>query len=282
MKKIILPTDFSETAMNAIKYAVKLFENDFCKFYILNAYQQDIYESTILITKETLNKITKTANENSQLNLEKTLKKIKKHSVNPKHSYKIVSANAILVDEVDEIVEERGIDIVVIGTRGETNNKKLTFGSHTLQVLKYVKCPVLVIPKDYKFKEVKEIVFSTDFLMPYQQREVHFLSKLASNHQTQIDILYVSEMKKLSLREEQNKHFIEEGLKNNKTSCITIDGKNVVKTISAYIKNHNTDLLVMINRRHSFLENILFQDTVNKIGLTIEIPFLALQNIRRN
>ncbi|MGK0412105.1 MAG: nucleotide-binding universal stress UspA family protein [Polaribacter sp.] len=281
MKKILLPTDFSETATNAIKYAVKLFENDLCRFYILHAYQQDVYQSDVLITKENLNEFIKTANNNSQINLKKALKQIKKLSPNPKHSYKIMSANNFLVDEVDEIVEERDIDIVIMGTHGKTDNSKLTFGSHTLQVLKYVKCPVLVIPKNYQYTTPKEVVFSTDFLMPYQKRELTFLSELASDYQTQIDILYVSEMKTLSLREQKNKHFIEESLKNNKISFTTIIGKNILETVSSYIKNHNTDILVMINRRHSFLENILFQDTINKIGLTIEIPFFVLQNIRR-
>lgn len=192
-----------------------------------------------------------------------------------------MSANNILVDEVDEIVEERDIDLVVMGTHGKTNNSKLTFGSHTLQVLKYIKCPVLVIPKGYKYTVPKEIVFSTDFSMPYQQRELGFLSEIASDYQAQIDVLYVSELKKLSLREEKNKHFIEESFKNNKTSFITVDGKNIIDTIRIFVKNHPTDLLVMINRRHSFLENILFQDTINKMGLSIDIPFFVLQNINR-
>ncbi|WP_299667825.1 universal stress protein [uncultured Polaribacter sp.] len=282
MKKIVLPTDFSQTAMNAIRYAAKLFENDFCRFYILHAYQQDIYESGILVTKETFSEVAKTANQNSLVQLRKVLKQIKQHAPNPKHNYKIISADNILVDEVDKIVEERDIDIIVMGTRGKTNDKKLTFGSHTLQVLKYVKCPVLVIPQDYEYTAPKKVVFSTDFSMPYQKRELLFLSELISGYQSQIAVLYVSEMKKLSLREEKNKHFIEENFNTKNTSFITIDGKNVVKTINSYIKNHTPDLLVMINRRHSFLENILFQDTINKIGLTITIPFLVLQNIRRN
>jgi nucleotide-binding universal stress UspA family protein len=281
MKKIVLPTDFSKTAMNAIKYAVKLFEKDLSRFYILNAYQQEVYESDVLITKENLNEVTKTANNNSQINLKKTLKQIKKLSPNPKHSYKIMSANNILVDAVDEIVEERDIDIVIMGTNGKTDNSKLTFGSHTLQVLKYVKCPVLVIPKNYQYTTAKEIVFSTDFSVPYQQRELQFLSDIASADQAQIDVLHVSEMEKISLREEKNKHFIKESFKNNKTAFITVDGKNIGNTICTYIKNHHTDLLVMTNRKHSFLENILFEDTINKIGLIINIPFFVLQNIKR-
>ena len=140
MKKILFPTDFSQTAINAMEYAMRLFEHDFCKFYILHAYQQDIYESGVSITKEILNQVTKSASENSQKELEKTLKIIKNTASNPKHTYKIISANNILIDEVDTIVDERDIDLIIMGTRGKTNNKKLTFGSHTLQVLKYVKC----------------------------------------------------------------------------------------------------------------------------------------------
>jgi nucleotide-binding universal stress UspA family protein len=282
MKKIILPTDFSDTAINAIKYALKIFEHDFCRFYILNAYQQDIYESDALITIETLNEVSKIANENSQKNLKNTLKEIKTLLPNPKHNYVILSANNILVDEINEIVEERDIDIVVMGTRGKTNNKNLTFGSHTIQVLKYIKCPVLVIPKNYNYKALKELVFSTDFLIPYQQRELQLLSELAKNNKTQIDVLYVSEMKKLSIREEKNKNLLKDFFKYNITSFITVGRENIEKTVSTYVKNHNTDILVMINRRHSFLENILFKDTINKIGLSIEIPFLVLQNIKRN
>lgn len=78
MKKILLPTDFSLNSINAIKYALALFKYDFCKFYILYAYQQDIYESDLIITKETLSGVTKKANENSKVQLKKALQKIKK------------------------------------------------------------------------------------------------------------------------------------------------------------------------------------------------------------
>ena len=40
-------------------------------------------------------------------------------------------------------------------------------------------------------------------------------------------------------------------------------------------------MLVMVNTRHSYLENILYQSTIEKIGLKIDIPFLVLQNLPR-
>ncbi|ARV07114.1 universal stress protein [Polaribacter sp. SA4-10] len=282
MKKILIPIDFSENANNAIKYALELFKEEFCKFYFLHAYQEGIYRSDAPISKETINEIIRTVGKESQLNLKLALKKIKNFSPNLKHTYKILSANNILVDEAEKVVDEENIDIVVMGTRGKTNDKKLTFGSHTLQVLKYVKCPVLAIPENYEFKEPNDILFATDYSMSYQQRELELLSKIATDNKSKIDVLYISDSNYLSLRQEQNKSVIKENLKNTKIHFIVTNDKNISNEIYNYIRNYEADILVMINRRHSFLENILFQDTVDKISLSIDIPFLALQNMRRN
>ena len=43
MKKIILPTDFSDNALNAIDYAMQLFKDEVCAFFILNVYAPMIY-----------------------------------------------------------------------------------------------------------------------------------------------------------------------------------------------------------------------------------------------
>lgn len=281
MKKILIPTDFSLNAMNAIVYSLKLFEHEFCKFYLLHTYQQEIYESGTAITKENLVSAKKEASENSQKQLDSTLKAVKKISITPKHSYKIVSANNILIDEVDLLVDEKDIDLVVMGTRGNTNDKNLTFGSHTLQVLKYIKCPVLVIPEKYEFCKPEQIVFSVDFFTPYQKRELELLSEIASDYQSLIDIIYVSKINRLSSREENNKRLIKETLRNNKKAFITVDNGEVTSSIASFIKTHDTDMLAIVNTRHSYLGNLLFQDNVDKIGLSIDIPLLVFQNIQR-
>lgn len=43
MKKILLPTDFSENVLNAIDYALQLFKDETCAFFILNTYTPMIY-----------------------------------------------------------------------------------------------------------------------------------------------------------------------------------------------------------------------------------------------
>ena len=43
MKHILLPTDFSDNSWNAITYAIQLFKDEACVFFILNTYTPIIY-----------------------------------------------------------------------------------------------------------------------------------------------------------------------------------------------------------------------------------------------
>lgn len=281
MRNVLVPTDFSFNAMNALKYALELFKYEICEVFIMHAYQDEIYEDDKSLSREMLYDITNRISKRSQLELENIVKEIQIEFSNPRHTYNIISANNMLLDEADQVVDEKNIDIIVMGTRGKTNDRNLTFGSQTLQVMKYVQCPVLAIPEGYKGYQPRHILFPTNYLIPFKRRELKLLSELASSYRTNIDMLYISSSNKLSLRQEDNQSFIKEKFTENDVNFKTINNKSIINTIYTYIKENNIDMLVMVNTRHSFLENILFQSTIDKVSLYIDIPFLALQNIRR-
>jgi len=282
MRKILIPTDFSANAMNAIKYALELFKYEKSEFYIMHTYQDDIYADKALLSRKVLEEVTQIISNNSEAQLNDTLKQIKNVSPNPRHTYSIISSNSMLVDEADVIVDEKEIDIIVMGTRGKTNDRKLTFGSHTLQVLKYVQCPVLAIPENYIYTQPKHILFPTNYMIPYKRRELKLLCEMAAPYRAKIDMLYITKSEKLSMRQENNKTFLKEGLCKNPISFKTVNNKNITNAIYTYIKENTIDMLVMVNTRHSFLEHILFQSTIDKMSLHLDIPFLALQNIKRD
>ncbi len=281
MRKVLIPTDFSENATNALKYALELFKYDVSEFFIMHAYQDEIYADEDLLSRETMDQVVEIISNKSQLKLENILKDIQEFSPNPSHTYTIVSSNSMLMDEADKIVDEENIDIVVMGTRGKTNDRRLTFGSHTLQVLKYVQCPVLAIPENYKGIQPRHILFPTNYLIPYKRRELKLVCELASPYRAIIDMLYISKSSKLSLRQEDNQNFIKDELCKDQTNFKTVSDKSITNAIYTYIKENNIDMLVMVNTRHSFLENLLFQSTIDKVSLYVDIPFLALQNLRR-
>ena len=199
MRKILIPTDFSENAMNAIKYALELFKYEKSEFYIMHAYQDDIYADKDLLSRNVLDEVTQIISNDSKERLENVLKQINEISPNPRHTYNIISSNNMLVDEADAIVDEKEIDIIVMGTRGKTNDRKLTFGSHTLQVLKYVQCPVLAIPENYLYTQPKHILFPTNYMIPYKRRELKLLCEIAMPYRAKIDMIYITKSEKLSI-----------------------------------------------------------------------------------
>jgi len=280
MKKILIPTDFSENAMNAVRYALELFKNEEFEFYFMHAYYDEIDSCGAFSTSTTQEEIIQIANIKTQQSMLRLLEEIHQISPNPKHKYLTLSCDNILIEEADKVVDENDIDIIIMGTQGQANERSLTFGSHTLQLLKYVQCPVLAIPENCKYKPPKHILFPTNYMIPLKHRELQFLNEIIQPFHPEIDLLYISLSSHLSSRQEENRIHLLEELYDHKINIKWINQKDIGKTIFSYINQHDIDMLVMLNTRHSFLENILFHSVIDQLSLSLKIPFLALQNLR--
>lgn len=281
MKKIIVPTDFSENALNALHYAVEFLKYERCEFYIMHAYADEVYDNESVISRELFDNFKASVLSRSERELVKLLDDLAVASPNPRHNYRTLSLFGNLVDETNELVDQENLDLVIMGTRGKTDDRKITFGSHTLQVLKYVKCPVLAIPSGYNYTQPKTMLFPTDFRLPYKRRELKILHSLSKSYRSIVHCLYVSKFEKLAIRQEDNKAFLEEALSDNEIKFHTRDFDDLKTAINTCIDDYGAQMLVMINSRHSYLESILYQSTIDKIGLHLKVPFFVMQNLSR-
>ncbi|WP_431136866.1 universal stress protein [Psychroserpens mesophilus] len=282
MLSILLPTDFSKNSMNAITYALEFFKYQNVKFYLMHAYRNEFYDHDDLVSREVFDDVLHTVKKESQNNLENLLNQITKIAPNPRFTFHIISAYNTLVEEANSIADEQNIDLIVMGTKGKSNERHVVFGSHTFQVLKYVQCPVLAIPSNYTNTQPKHILFPTNYLIPYKRRELKLLSVLAKSYRSVIDVVYISTSSKLSIRQEDNQGFIKDTLSDNNVNFYIKDSKKVADTITSYIQENDVDMLTMVNTQHSFLEDMLFPSTIDKVSLGLEIPLLAMQNTTRN
>ncbi len=98
MKTIILPTDFSKNAYNAITYALKLFKDEPCRFYLLNTYTPAIYESEYILHSPGQIGLGDIYQSLSMENLEDLKKKLEGEFKNPKHTFDTHSVFNLLVD----------------------------------------------------------------------------------------------------------------------------------------------------------------------------------------
>ncbi|MCB0383684.1 MAG: universal stress protein [Psychroserpens sp.] len=281
MLSILLPTDFSENSMNAIAYALEFFKYQKVQFYFMHAYRNEFYDHDDLHSRAVYDEVLNKVKKDSQHKLEELLSKVNQIAPNPRYEYHLISANNTLVEEANALADKYNIDLIVMGTKGKSNERHIVFGSHTFQVLKYVQCPVLAIPSDYKETQPKRILFPTNYLVPYKRRELKLLSVLAKSYRSKIDVLYISKSDKLSIRQEDHQTFIKESLSDNDVNFNHMNSTQLEMTIKTYIDEHDIDLLTMINTQHSFLEDFLFPSTIDKVSLGLKIPLLAMQNVSR-
>ncbi|MFS4467877.1 universal stress protein [Maribacter sp. 2210JD10-5] len=281
MRTILIPTDFSDNAMHAIRYAINLFKCERAQFYFLHAYADEVYGPFKSNTKIDIDAEKKRIKKETKIKLDKLLEQITGVPPNPKHTYECVDSFDSLVDSVNDFVNEINIDLVIMGTKGKTNDKKITFGSHTVQVFKYVQCPVLAIPHEAGFHQPKKILFPTDYMLPYKRRELKLLNGICGEYKSEIYCLYISDFEDLRHRQLDNQRFLKDHLPNAYLTFDRVTTKNKKEAIEEYIRLKNIDFLVMVNSRHSFLEDLLYRSTIDEIGLTTEIPFLVMQNLPR-
>ncbi|HSP40285.1 MAG TPA: universal stress protein [Gillisia sp.] len=282
MRKIVIPSDFSPNAFNALKYAVELFKDEECEFYLLHAFAEEVYNDEDALTSETIQEVKANLKEKYEKRLKDKVEKILKHSQNPLHKFETVAPFGYLIDEINELVNKVKADLVVMGTRGKTNNADLTFGSNTLQVIKYIQAPVLSIPENYKFRELHNILFPTNFMLPYQTSELKLVADIGRSFNADLHMLYISNFNLESLRQKENLKLIKEKFEGNKFHYHQIYGEERAQVINEQIEHFNIDLLVMVNSRYTYLENILFESTIDKISLYPRIPFMILQNFHRD
>ncbi|SKB36239.1 Nucleotide-binding universal stress protein, UspA family [Salegentibacter holothuriorum] len=281
MRKIILPTDFSENANNALRYACQLFKYEKSQLILLHTYAEKIYADENVLSNELTDELKALTKTKTEKVLTGISSKIHDEFCNPRHSVKLVAAFGDLVDEVNRLVNSENADLVIMGTRGVTNNRNLGMGSNTLLVLKYVQCPVLAIPANYKYQEPKNILFPTNFLIPYQKRELKVVGEIARDFKSQIHFLYLSRHKATSARQKDNLEFLKQQFYNITIAQHQREELQKEKAIEDFIAGNKIDLLVMVNSRHTYLEDMLLTSTIDKVSLHPKVPLLALQNFNR-
>ncbi len=276
MKKILLPTDFSVNADNAINYAMQLYKNENCIFYILNTYTPVIYDIEYVLASPGQFGLGDAIRQHSLDSLDKTYNRIKKEKNNPKHKIETICSFNILISEIEDLVEKKSIDLIIMGTKGATGAKEILFGSNTVQVFKHVKCPVMAIPSDFSYENPHEILFPSDFELSFEDYHLKPLLEIATEHISRINILHVSYGETLTEEQKSNKAILAAYFKHVAILFHNIKNSNITDAINKFQIKAKINLLVMINNKHSFFENIFFKSTVNQIGFNLKVPFFVI------
>lgn len=272
INKILVPTDFSEVANNALNYALLLAKKINAEVSILyikniplvdNSYPNVIYETYISEIDEYTTK-----------NFDKLKSKLLNESG---VKYTIQSSFGFINDEIQEYVANNEIDLIILGTTGTSGLEEILIGSNAASVVAKSIVPVLVIPPGAQFNEIKQIVYSSDFNEP----EFPSLSRLAY-----FADLYEAEISILHVESENDKYFDIENnffVKNkdqialNNWKVISVEEKDgVMESINLFINEKHADLLVMAKHNRNFFDRIFHRSLSKQMAYHTKIPLLVL------
>ncbi len=276
MKNILLPTDFSENSWNAISYAAHLFKNEECTIHLLNTYQLAIYGAEYGVPNPSELMMMEAIKDASAMGLERMGERIEKEFNNPKHTISKVSSFNTLTGAMAELHEEYGIDYIVMGTKGATGAKKVLFGSNTVHVLNKAKCPVLAIPDDFDFEEPLEILFPSDYHIAFEPRHIKPIYDIAFQYKSKIKSFHVYYDESLTEEQLDNRNAMERLFKRVKFEVHSEKNQKIPEAVGNFISKEEINLLVMINNKHTFFENLFFKNKINEIGFQLSIPFLVI------
>lgn len=277
MKYILIPTDFSENSWNAIEYALNFFKDTACNFYLLHVTLSRNYsgsEFPLFLSGEVVDVVLE---KQGKIALKSLLKKIKKHFSNPLHNFHQINTYNFFIDSVKEVIKQKGIDLVVMGTKGASGLSEIIVGSNTGDLITQVKCPVLIVPEKGVFKTPEEIAFPTDYNIFYPTAILNEIDKISAMFNSSIRILYIQKKEEdLTKFQLENKEYLNDFFADKKHSFHTIINKNIEAGVQCFVESRDIDLIIMVNKNKNLFQRILVRPTVKEISYHTDIPFLVL------
>nr|WP_321234069.1 universal stress protein [uncultured Psychroserpens sp.] len=278
MKKVLLPTDFSENSINAIRYALEFFKYEACEFYLLNVQKVSSFVSDDLMTMQPSETIFNSLISSAKERIERLIKDMETTYGNTLHTFKSKVDFDNFIDAINQIVSIEHIDLIVMGTRGDSKIDKRIFGSNTIRVIQRCDCPVLAIPQDYKYSEIKDIAFPSNYYTEYNSEDILPLVHMAEKYDYTVHVIHVKDAEHLTEYQENNRAFLDACFTNINHSFVELNEGHLFHTIDDYITNSSIDLLAMMSRKHSFLERLFVTHAVERFAFNLKVPLLVMEN----
>ncbi|TAE70146.1 MAG: universal stress protein [Bacteroidetes bacterium] len=179
MKKILVPIDFSACALQALETAQTWAEKYKAELILLNIVEK-------------IDEIQKSTDDLKELSQKMNVK-----------SYPIVHTGNIK-DAIAKVLKDEKVDMIVMGTRGNNQSKKLLLGSTAENVLRETNVPVLSIKYSSKKIDTKKIALAVD-LDEKKNLPIEKIQEVLQKFEAELHILYVNTTNNFSTTRDLNK-----------------------------------------------------------------------------
>ncbi|WP_035336561.1 universal stress protein [Dokdonia sp. PRO95] len=278
MAHILVPTDFSKNAHNALCYATRLYPDEKCTITLAHSFEHLFSTNTSRIDIGRNEQLYNELEADSLKKLAAIKDKIIVDSDSIELEVKLVTGAQSLYKMINKSIINDAIDIVVMGTKGSSGVQEIFIGTQTVKLINNVKpIPVVVVPQQATPSRPTEIAYATDLKINYAQYPLEIIKELVRIHNSKLYITHVYSQMSPGETVETNYRKLKNKLEDISYTTHWLSSTTKMEdALGVFIKEHNIDLLVLMYHKSGFLKKLFKKSFVDKLSFHSEIPLLIL------
>lgn len=277
MKTVLVATDYSRAAGNAVEYAAAFAKALQARLVLFNAYTLATPTPSAPVTAPTIYELLKLNNQHLTSLGQK---------ITERYGLEVeaITTTAPVLEGLSKQVRKQKADVVVMGMKGSSLASKI-FGSTTTAVIKEAKFPILVVPDNAMYKGLRRMLFACDYQYLSKASKLDLIQDLASRLQARVQILHVEPMDEHPAEGthplKKSRPNMEVLLRGIRHDYKFLKEHSVARGIEKGIEEYEPDLVILIPHKRSFWESLFTPSTTQKMALHAHVPLLALPNLRK-
>lgn len=272
MQKILVPVDFSDTSLSAFFFAEKLASKYNASIDVVH-----IYDGSINTNKGLTFELMQTK-EDSLLNRLRNFVNIAPDEGGKAVIVKVECKTYLAYNTSAKLSKlSKDYDFIVMGMTGTHMIERKLIGSIASSVAQKADCPVVLVPRAYVFTGLRNIVYAQNWesVNDYAIRSTIDIGK---TFQAALHFVHVNEILDIKdftiIEQEALVELLEESAPEVAYHLANINNESAKKGLEEYAHDYQADLIVLVNRQHTFFDNLLKRSLTKEMALHSNVPLL--------
>ncbi|MDX1936457.1 MAG: universal stress protein [Flavihumibacter sp.] len=272
MKTIIVPTDFSVIAENAMRFAIDMAQHINASLLLLHIYQIPVAIGEVPMPLVNVEELQKSSEEKL-----KTLKNDIEKLTACKVKVYTEARLGDVVDELQNVCATVQPFAVILGTKGSGALERMLFGSVTLSAMKHLDVPVMVIPPGARYKPVHKIGLACDFKNVVAATPEKEIKSIVKEFNAELHVLNVDyHNQHFEAKTPEESFLLHNMLAEIKAEYHFIEKENVEEGINEFAETNNIDFVIVIPKKHQFLEGLFHKSHSKELAFHSHVPVMAI------
>jgi nucleotide-binding universal stress UspA family protein len=273
MKTIIIPTDFSPAATNAVNYGADMALSINASILLLHVYNIPIALGDVPVALLSVDELKQAAEENIG-----GLKKDIEHITSGKLNIQTEARLGNLSDELEDICKQIQPFAVIMGTTGVSAVERTLFGSNTLTAIKHLTFPVICVPKGTEYGlGIRKIGLACDFREIAATTPVAAIRDFVKEFHAQLFVLNVDHNNhQFKPDTPEQTALLHTALQDVHPEFHFITHKDIEDGINEFAETHNLDLIIAIPKKHKLLDSLFKKSSTKQLVFESHVPVMCV------